>query len=246
MRLYSELARWWPALSPPEHYLEEAADLLPPLLASVDFEPETMLELGSGGGSLAFHLKSRLRLTLTDVSPEMLAVSRAINPECEHVLGDMRTLDLGREFDFVMVHDAVMYATSEADLRATLATAARHCRMGGSVVLLPDFVRETFQPATDTGGEDLPDGQGLRYLEWMWDPDPADTTYEVAYALLLRESDGTISVDMDRHTEGLFARAEWLAWIRDAGLSPSVRTDPWKRDVFMGKKTARQSRGDRA
>jgi trans-aconitate methyltransferase len=198
-----------------------------------------MLEMGSGGGSLAFHLKSSLNLTLADLSPEMVAVSRTVNPECEHVVGDMRSMDLGRRFDLVMVHDAIMYATSEADLRATLATAARHCRAGGGVVLLPDYVRETFEPSTDSGGEDLADGRGLRYLEWSWDPDPGDTTYEVAYALLLREPDGRVRVEMDRHTEGLFARDEWLAWIRDAGFSPRVRTDPWKRDVFAGKKIAR-------
>ena len=32
-------------------------------------------------------------------------MSRSINPECEHVQGDMRTLRLGREFDAVFVHD---------------------------------------------------------------------------------------------------------------------------------------------
>ncbi len=33
--------------------------------------------------------------------------SRELNPDCEHVLGDMRTLRLGRTFDAVFVHDAV-------------------------------------------------------------------------------------------------------------------------------------------
>jgi SAM-dependent methyltransferase len=237
MRLYSDLAEWWPALSPPAHYVEEAADLLPRLLALTDGEPRTMLELGSGGGSLAHHLKSRLQMTLTDVSPEMLAVSRAVNPECEHLVGDMRTLDLGREFDLVMVHDAVMYATTEADLRATLRTAARHCRKGGGIAILPDYVRETFEPSTEAGGEDLAGGRGLRYLEWSWDPDAGDTTYEVAYAFLLREADGDVRVEIDRHTEGLFARQAWLQWIEGAGFLPSVATDPWSRDVFTGRRT---------
>jgi SAM-dependent methyltransferase len=234
MRLYSNLANWWPALSPPAHYVDEAADLLPAFRAAARGELETMLELGCGGGSLAYQLKAHLKLTLTDVSPQMLAVSRAVNPECEHRIGDMRTLDLEREFDVVMVHDAIMYATSEADLRATLATAARHCRAGGCVALLPDYVRETFEPGIDSGGEDLPDGRGLRYLEWTWDPDPADTAYEVAYAFLLREPHEDVRVEMDRHTEGLFARAEWLSWIAAAGFEPHVRRDPWGRDVFTG------------
>ena len=35
-------------------------------------------------------------MTLVDLSEEMLAVSRELNPECEHLQGDMRTLRLGR------------------------------------------------------------------------------------------------------------------------------------------------------
>jgi SAM-dependent methyltransferase len=122
-KLYTQLAAWWPLLSPPSHYVEEAADLLPSLLAATDPPPRTLLELGCGGGSLAFHLKRSLSLTLTDRSPAMLAVSRAVNPECEHIVGDMRTIDLGRRFDAVLVHDAIMYATDPESLGATLATA---------------------------------------------------------------------------------------------------------------------------
>ena len=101
MRLYDELARWWPLFSPPSHYVEEVADILPTLLGSAAPEPKTMLELGCGGGSVAHHLKHHLELTLTDRSAAMLQVSRALNPECEHVLGDMRTMRLGRTFDVV-------------------------------------------------------------------------------------------------------------------------------------------------
>src|SRR4051794_23620784 len=113
MKLYSELAHWWPLMSPPTHYVEEAADLLP-LLDPPESGRLTLLELGSGGGSLASHLKQHFTLTLTDRSPDMLAVSRIVNPECEHVIGDMTSLDLGRQFDRVMVHDAIMYATTPA------------------------------------------------------------------------------------------------------------------------------------
>ncbi|HEY7410211.1 MAG TPA: class I SAM-dependent methyltransferase [Vicinamibacteria bacterium] len=235
-RLYTELAAWWPLFSPPSHYGEEAADLLPALLGATLPPPRTLLELGCGGGSLAFHLKRRLELTLTDRSPQMLAVSRAANPECAHALGDMRTLDLGRTFDLVLVHDAVMYMTDEASLRAALRTAARHCRPGGAVVAMPDCVRETFAPATESGGEDAPDGRGLRYLEWTWDPDPDDDTCVSAFALVLREADGSVRFEGDRHLFGIFPRASWLAWMRAEGLDVTARTDPWRRDVFTGVK----------
>jgi SAM-dependent methyltransferase len=236
MKMYSDLAAWWPLISPPSEYVDEAADLLPTLMEAADTPPETVLELGCGGGSLASHLKAHVRLTLSDISPGMLDQSRRVNPECEHVLGDMRTLDLGRTFDVVLVHDAIMYAIDEAQLKATLATAARHCRTGGGVVIVPDFVRETFEPESSAQGEDAPDGRALRYLEWSWDPDPHDTTYEVAYAFLMRHSDGSTSVEMDRHREGLFPRDAWLKWMNEAGFTAASRIDPWDRDVFTGRK----------
>ncbi len=232
-RFYDELAEWWPLFSPPEHYEEEAADLRR-RLGSVTAKPgATLLELGSGGGSLASHLRPSFTLTLTDRSPGMLAVNRVVNPEAEHIVADMRTLRLDRQFDVVLVHDAIMYATDEADVLATLKTAAAHCRPDGIVAVLPDYVRETFAPGTEHGGEDASDGRGFRYLAWHWDPDPADDTYLVDYAFMLRDADGTVQVVHDRHVEGLFARARWLAWFEDAGLSAVSDLDEWGRDVFL-------------
>jgi SAM-dependent methyltransferase len=234
VKLYSDLAAWWPLFSGPDEYIEEAADLLARLQGCAGPAPRTLLELGCGGGSLASHLKAHVALTLTDVSPQMLAVSRELNPECEHVEGDMRTLDLGRQFDRVLIHDAIMYMTEPADVQAAIATAYRHCRAGGAVFLLPDCVKETFAPSEEMGGADAPDGRGLRYLEWSWDPDPADDSFVAAYAMLLRAADGSLETAGDRHLEGLFPRKAWLAWLAGAGFAPSTSRDPFNRDVFVG------------
>lgn len=240
-RLYDELAAWWPLLSPASEYVDEAADLLARLKTVHDSRPATLLELGAGGGSLAFHLKDHFRLTLTDRAPAMLAVSQALNPECEHLLGDMRTLRLGRQFDVVLIHDAIMYATEPAAVRAALRTAALHCRSGGTVAVLPDFVRETFVSGTDHGGHDAPDGRGLRYLGWAWDPDPRDDTYLVDYAFLLRTSDGSVTVAYDRHVEGLFSRAQWLGWFAEAGILAAGAVDSSGREIFVGNPEAAAS-----
>ena len=234
LRLYEDLSAWWPLLSPPEDYVEEVDDLLARLGPEVAREGATLLELGAGGGSFASHLKGRFHLTLTDISPAMLAVSRAVNPEAEHLVGDMRTLRLERVFDVVLVHDAIVYATSPAAVRDTLRTAAVHCRPGGRVAVLPDHIRETFEPGVEHGGHDAADGRGLRYLEWTWDPHPDDDTYTVDYAFLLRHGDGSVGVAHDRHLEGLFSRAQWLEWMREAGLPARGETDPWGREVFIG------------
>lgn len=241
LRMYADLAGWWPLLSAPEDYAEEAAFYRRALLDASSRPVRTVLELGSGGGNNASHLKAHFRLTLVEPSPGMRAVSEALNPECEHVEGDMRTVRLGRVFDAVFVQDAVCYMTTEADLRRAAETAFVHCAPGGAALFAPDHVRETFRPSTEHGGHDGADGRGLRYLAWTRDPDPEDTTYLVDYAFLLREADGTVRVAHDRHVEGLFARADWLRVLAGAGFEPTVVpfTHPEidrPLDVFVGRR----------
>lgn len=220
-KLYDQLSGWWRLLSPPEEYAEEAAFYAATLLAAVNAPFRTLLELGSGGGNNASHLKARFQLTLVDPSPGMLAVSRELNPECEHIEGDMRTVRLGREFDAVFIHDAIVYMTTAGDLRAAIETAYVHCRPGGAALFAPDHLRESFRPSTDHGGSDGPD-RALRYLEWTYDPDPADSTYLVDYAYMLRHPDGSVSVEHDRHVEGLFSGDEWLRICADVGFQATI------------------------
>lgn len=232
-RLYDELADWFHLLTAPAEYAEEAAVVLGLLRTHVAGPLETLLELGSGGGNTASHLRAHLRPTLTDISPAMLDLSRTLNPDCEHLVADMRSARLGRTFDAVLIHDAVMYMTTEVDLRTALETAFVHLRPGGAIVVAPDCVRETFRPKTDHGGHDGP-GRSLRYLEWTYDPDPDDTTFLTDFALLLREGADDVRVRYDRHVMGLFARATWLDLLREVGFEPSAAVDGWQGDVFVG------------
>lgn len=107
-RLYTDLASWFHLLTAPEDYAEEAAFYQQCILDASAAPPRTLLELGSGGGNMASHYKRRFESTLVDPAPGMLDLSRRLNPECEHVERDMRTVRLGRLFDVVFVHDAVM------------------------------------------------------------------------------------------------------------------------------------------
>lgn len=238
-RLYADLADWWPLLSPPEDYAEEAEFYRALLVAAC--APRTILELGSGGGNNASHMKAHFALTLVDRSPGMLEVSARLNPECTHVRGDMRDVRLGRVFDAVFVQDAVAYLTTLADLARAAETAFVHCRPGGAAVFAPDATRETFRSSTHCGGRDGP-RRSLRYLEWIWDPDPDDGTCVADFAYLLREGDGVPRVEHDRHEFGLFARDEWLAVLCGAGFEaemvPFVHPDvvPDSIDVFVARR----------
>lgn len=222
-RMYGDFAPWWPLLSPPEDYVEEAGHFRSVLVGSGVAPLQTLLELGSGGGNNASHLKAWFQMTLVDVSPGMLVVSHALNPECIHVEGDMRTVRLGRHFDAVFVHDAIGYMTTEEDLLRALRSAFVHCRPGGVAIIAPDFLAETFAPATDHGGHDG-ELRSLRFMEWCWDPDPSDNTCIVDYIYALREGNGPVQVETDRHLEGLFPLATWMRLLEEVGFQAEHRT----------------------
>lgn len=242
-KLYGQLAPWFHLLTAPEDYAEEAAVYGQTIIDACDQAPLTLLELGSGGGNNASHLKGRFRTTLVDLSPDMLELSQALNPECEHLEGDMRSVRLNREFDVVLCHDAISYMTTKDDLRSALETTFVHCRPGGAALFVPDCVRENFHAHTDHGGHDG-NARSMRYLGWTWDPDPDDTTYITDYAYLLRGEDGTVRVEYDRHVLGLFARGDWLRLLSEVGFQPTVlpheltAPTPWAIEMFLGMKSS--------
>jgi trans-aconitate methyltransferase len=241
-RFYGELAVWWPLISPPEDYAEEAA-FAASVLRTASIPVRHVLELGSGGGHNAMHLKAHFAMTLTDLSEEMLALSQQLNPQCVHHEGDMRSLRLGREFDAVFVHDAVDYMLSEDELRQAIATAFAHCRPGAVAVFMPDETRETFELGTEHGGSDGPDGRAARYLQWSTDPDPTDTWTQTDYVFLLRDADGAVRSVHETHRVGLFGRDRWLSLLAEAGfdahaIDEVTTEDRTPREVFVGYRPA--------
>jgi trans-aconitate methyltransferase len=225
-RLYDEIADWWPVISPPAEYAEEATLYVDMIRASAQRPVREVLELGSGGGNNASHMKQAFDMTLVEPSDRMRENSRRLNPECEHLPGDMRHVRLERTFDAVFLHDAVMYMTTENDLRAALETVALHLAPGGVALAAPDATTESFSEATEHGGGEDEKGRQARYLEWTLPPEPGGITYTVHYAFLLRDVDGTVRVSHDVHHEGVFPRAAWLKLFQEVGLDAelAVRT----------------------
>jgi hypothetical protein len=81
----------------------------------------------------------------------------------------------------------------------------------------------------------------VRYLEWTWDPDPADSWALTEYAFLLRDPDGSVEVVHETHRLGLFGRDDWLRLLGDAGFEPEVvveetSEDRTPRDFFVGRR----------
>ncbi len=227
MKLYSAYADWFRLLTPPSDYKREAAIHAKLLLKHAPRRPRTLLELGSGGGHNASHLRRRFKMTLVDLSPAMLRASRRLNPGIEHLIGDMRTLRLRRTFDAVFIHDAIMHLTSERDLRRAVATAFAHLRPGGVALFAPDYVRDSFEPTVDSGSSK----QGGREVRWIgWDVAGQAT---LAY-YMIGPKPGVMRGVVERFRFGLFTRATWMRVLRDAGFRPIRARGVGGRDAFIG------------
>jgi SAM-dependent methyltransferase len=227
-RLYTDLAHLWPHLSPPEHYAEETG-LLRELIDQTLGEPPqgqhwSLLELGAGGGHSTVHLKAHYDCTASDLSPQMLKHCKQLNPEVPTVEGDMRDMRLDKQFDAVLICDAIDYMTTRDDAIAALKTVATHLRPGGIALFAPTYTSETFNDGeVADDGTTIPGIAGdddLTYFSFVHDPDPADTTFEMILLYLMRDSQTRqVQTIEDRHTCGLFSIQDWQDMATEAGLN---------------------------
>jgi SAM-dependent methyltransferase len=106
---------------------------------------KTILDLGCGTGSHAIPLARRgYQVTGVDLSSDMLvhAGEKAAGTRLPEgsampmfVQGDVRSVDLGRQFDAVLMMFAVLgYQLTNDDVLATLRTVRRHLKPGGLFV----------------------------------------------------------------------------------------------------------------
>ena len=219
--LYNRLAYLWPAISPPEEYVVEADDWRRALRNYLGPGRHRLLELGVGGGHNLSHLTAEFDAVAVDISPNMLELSRRLNPTVEHHLGDMRTFRLpGRSFDAVLIHDAICYMLTEDDLRAAFATARAHLRPGGLLLVGPDLVRDTFRPGMRMTWSTERDGVQIDTEEIVYDLDPSDTVVESYFTYTINER-GARRIERDTHVTGLFPIATWMDLLEAAGF----RTD---------------------
>jgi len=224
-RLYDDLVGLWPFVSPPENYVEEVATFRRRLDRHGVSAGARILHLGSGGGSIDFHLKQGYRVTGVDISAAMLAHSASINPEVEYVQGDMRSVRLGRTFDAVLVHDAVSYMTSVEDLERVYRTAAAHLAPGGLLIALPEELRSRLAPDEPEVDTHRVGDRVVTVIEFDYDEDPSDHEFETVFVFVIREQ-GRVRVELDRHRGGVFDLEDFLGAIERAGFD--ARAEPWE------------------
>jgi SAM-dependent methyltransferase len=212
-------------VSPPEEYEEEADIWEKTLRGKLGLGRHRILELGVGGGHLLSHLKHDFQATAVDISESMLVLSKKLNSQVKHHLGDMRDLRLNQTFDAVLIHDAVSYLLTEQDLTATFDTAKAHLRQGGLLIMAPDWFQETFSGTRVMHWINSTPAGEVTCIEHVRQPDPEDSTLESVFFYLWTEN-GRLRIEQDRHTTGLFALNTWLGLMRKAGFHAEHKSFP--------------------
>jgi len=221
-RLYNDLAWLWPLWGDMEDYRRECEVFAELIREHARGEARTLLDITCGGGKNAFHLKRHFEVTGVDISEAMLANAKKLNPDCVFHKGDMRSFDLGREFDAVFLNDGIVYMTSEEDLLKTFETAHKHLRPGGVMLAFVEYRKEDFLQNKTTASTFSSEGIEVAIVENNYDPDPEDTTLETTFVYLIREN-GKLRIEHDFHKPGIFPLDTWRRLLKEAGFEMAER-----------------------
>ncbi len=227
---YNELAWTERILAPPESYEEEVRLCLDALKLTGEYggkKPPSLLHLGCGAGGYDYHLKKRFSVTGADVSEGMLDLARKLNPEVTYVHGDMRTVQLRRRFDFVIIPDSIMYMRTLSDVKAVLECAFSHLKPGGKVLAVT-VVREEYRDNRFVYSGRSGDIEVTLFEE---NRRCADDAYEAVMVYLIRNR-GALEVTHEVHTLGLFSAADWEAVSAELGLEMESASDESMYDHF--------------
>lgn len=223
LKLYNELAWIWNLWGDPDGEYADNSRIIISMIEKYSRIPvTTLLDVGCGGGKFIYTLKKKYQVTGIDISPAMLKNAAKLNPDCELIQSDMRSFELDRCFDAVLIDDAIPYMTTEKDLSAVFAKACKHLKQGGVLIVTPDhtsesFINNTTQVFNSIEHPDYPD-TSIVFIENNFDPDSKDTVFESTHLYLIRRK-GALSIEYDVHTLGLFPETVWVSLLQSAGLT---------------------------
>ncbi len=106
---------------------------------------ETLLDVACGTGMHLMNLKKRFRCDGFDLDPNLLAIAKARNPECQFHLGDMLNLKLEKKYDVITcLFSSIGYAPDVDSMNAAINQMGQHLKKGGLLIVEPWLAPEVF------------------------------------------------------------------------------------------------------
>ena len=114
-KAYTDLAWVDMIVSSPEEVAEETELYSKTIKENAERETKTLLHLACGAGMNDYTFKKHFEVTGVDISQDMLSLAKELNPEIEYIHGDMRTIELGKNFDAVAIPDSIDYMKTKEE-----------------------------------------------------------------------------------------------------------------------------------
>lgn len=181
----------------------------------------TLLDVACGTGTHMGLLCDRYDVTGVDINSEMLKVAHKKHPGLRFLQGDMRTLDLNRQFDVIIcLFSAIGYMRTKADLQKAVKSMDRHLLPGGVVLVEPWFAPEQWNVGrVTTIYVDKPEIKIVR----MSHSAKKGKISLLEFEYLIGTSKGIKRLS-EHHEFGMFTHDEYMSAFKRAGLT--VHHDP--------------------
>lgn len=99
-----------------------------------------LLDVACGTGTHAGYFRKYYRVEGLDIDSKMVAIARRKHSEIRFHRGDMKSFDLGREFDAVVcLFSSIGYVKTKANLYKAIKNMSRHLIPGGVLLVEPWF-----------------------------------------------------------------------------------------------------------
>lgn len=213
------------------------AEALHALIQESSPRARTLLDVACGTGAHLEIMRRWYTVEGVDISPEMLEVATSRLPGVPLEVADMRTLDLGRQFDVVMcLFSAIGYLTKPAEMQTAIRRMADHVAPGG-VLIVDGWVRPEVWNDDHQGGPDVASDDSTTVVRLALSRRMGSIT-ELDLHHLVRDVSG-IEYFVEHHRLALVPTADYVTAFEAAGLEARVVPDYMpSRDRVVGKKPA--------
>ena len=213
------------------------AEALHALIQESSPHARSLLDVACGTGAHLEIMRRWYAVEGVDISPEMLEVARSRLPLVPLHLADMRTLDLGRQFDAVMcLFSAIGYLTEPAEMQTAIRRMTDHVAPGG-VLIVDGWLRPEAWSDDYRGGPDVASDDSTTVVRLALSRRVGSIT-EMDLHHLVRDASG-IEYFVEHHRLALVPTADYVAAFEAAGLEARVVPDYMpSRDRVVGKKPA--------
>jgi SAM-dependent methyltransferase len=204
----------------------------------------TLLDVACGTGAHLAELRQWFEVEGVDISPAMLEVARKRLPGVRLHLGDMRTLDLGRQFDAVIcLFSSIGYVLEPAELGPTIQRLAAHVGRGG-VLIVDGWIRPgDWNDGHRAAPEIVSDDETTVVRLAVGRREERITDLEMHH--LVRTASG-VEYFVERHRLAMTPTEDYVGAFEGAGLKTHVVTDYMPgRDRVVGVRPPGQDAGQK-